>query len=250
MRSAEEDSRLLPPGAFLQDRLQLYYTLDSPGIRNFYGYGHGTPDSFLSIHPIGSCFHRYRFVFLDGCQSYSLNLFSMFGAQPFEIEKQYENLESSEGFLTAIPYANKGLWPAAFMGHLERSATGYIHNPPDIFNGKTLARTVEAVGNWHVQFLYYWMTPNINQALITAKYNADWMAWQNATGSESTGWPKPPANGSMKDPNDPGDGGNMSVRKDPVTGQWIYWDPVHCLKVTGYLYLQFDEFNHAGDFQP
>jgi len=55
----------------------------------------------------------------------------------------------------------------------------------------------------------------------------------------------------MKDPNDPNDGGNLSARPDPATpGQWIYWDPVHCLKVTGYLYIQFNQYNHSGDFRP
>src|SRR5439155_19443445 len=112
MRDAEAVSGA-PRGSIMYDnyRRRLSFDLINPSVRNFYGFTHGGPDNFagwrsadLQVFTKG---RRFRFIFLDGCQSLSKANAKAFGLTDDEIAPQ-----------TLTDYRNKGLTPSAFMGNV------------------------------------------------------------------------------------------------------------------------------------
>ena len=210
---------------FSSDLQLLRGILRNPSVRNFYVLGHGSRDCILFLSSGSYCFQRYRFAFLDGCESYSYGNFSMFGAVAGEIPQQQIIAFQNAGFTDTSWYHNAGLRPAAFMGHMVKAALNYDAGDINPNTGQDEPRVIEAVANWHYQFFALWV--EFGEGLYQAKLDADNLAWTTATGNSSSPYPQPhqPPFPAGKDAND-----------NP-----IWWSPVTCLKIAGYLSLKFRE---------
>ena len=244
---------------FDNDILLLGNILASPSVRNFYGLAHN-----ITVHHLGDLQtfmyltggpfpQRYRFVFLDGCQSYQYNFFAMFGAVCAEVPPQdyrdasnnrITGCHSEEDELTF--YANSGLRPAAFMGWITdvryitgRASADIPWTTTTGLPGQTDFWLDEALGNWHEQFLAYWMLgiDSTRKGLLEAKQQADWLAWILP---QSSPWP-----GVLPPPPPAAD---LQVGEDSQGP--IYSSPVTSLKIGGYQELQFNQWNHADDDLP
>jgi hypothetical protein len=198
--------------------------LRTDSVRNLYALGHGDPHDILYLGlPSSKPFQRYRFVFLDGCQTYSTPNFSKFGAVKAEVMGQ--EVAPGNNALTDTAWYRyiSGLRPAAFMGHVKPAALFYKGADDKV-------HCIEAVANWHEQFISFWTV--YRQELYTAKLHADDIAWINATGCSSCANPRPQ---------------QPEMPADPNNGNPIWWNPVTCLKIAGYQKLKFNEYNKAGD---
>ena len=223
IRGAES---IMNPVGFHNDLLLFGNTLLDPSVRNFYGVGHGNPDQFMWLTG-GPLPQRYRFAFLDGCESYSYANFSMFGAVQAEVQPQNASDDSNAGFVDTSYYESTGLRPAAFMGNVVNTKYCYPLDPqhPDLFYTSRheykvcYVRDIEALGNWHGQFLSYWM--NVGWPLLMSKQQADILAWGSLMASSlptllhrSTSlWDRTP------------------------TGYPQYYSPITALKVAGFTNL-------------
>lgn len=230
IRGAEEAVPINREG-FRSDIKLLLTTLMNPDVRNFFGRGHGNPNQFLGIPMarLGTLVpQRYRFVFLCGCATYSFVNFSAFKAIATEVPPQ--SLSSSDqGFTDASFYELSGLRPAAFMGNLIDEIGYYDVSPADTdpTTHKTCTmRNIEATGNWHKQFLFYWIEEGFQ--LYQAKLQADNLTWGPIAN------PQPPPLAQL-------------VVESDANGNPIYYSPVTALKIGGYLPLKFNELNHAND---
>lgn len=215
---------------FANDVQALRNILHIPSVRNFYGLGHGDTYYFFYLgRSAYDCFQRFRFVFLDGCKSYSTHNFGMFGAVDSEIPPQ-PIAQSNNGFTDTIWYHTTGLRPAAFMGHILPVPFYYPDGNTDS-RGRPELRCIEAESNWHAQFVSFW-GPVYREQLYQAKLDADRMAWLTANGGPSS--PNPA-------PHQPEMGAAI------INGTVYWWGPTTCIKIAGYQNLKFNDFNKAGD---
>jgi hypothetical protein len=221
---------------FVNDLTKLKEFVEYPGSRNFYGFGHGHPELFMYFAgPAKPATHRYRFAFFDGCNSYSWQTYTMFGAVLGEVGLAPPVGTDPGGYLDTGFYEACGLRPSAFLGNVTDEPGAY----PVGDNGETEAdpttgrqckwRTVEAMCNWHVQLLFYWTEEAYG--LATAMNQAHVLAWEQTDGYFA---PDPPP------------AKYLVVGKDYQGNDTIY-SPRMCLKIAGYRYLHFNEFNHASD---
>jgi hypothetical protein len=130
----------------LKDDALLIAFLSSTNSRNFYYNGHGDaniigdnidPDFLgLGVH------HRYRFVFLDGCNTANGKLDAAFGIH-------------GPGTFDISYYENIGKRPAAFCGY--NRTTPYAIGGQVVKNGVTYDNTIpDDVPNFIINFLFYW----------------------------------------------------------------------------------------------
>lgn len=226
----------LPEMHFFFDSRKLVDVLANPGVRNFYGYGHGHPEDFLNMSASRLCrniHHRYRFVFLDGCSTAPGNLFCAFGATDEELALPVYPPSDVPPPPSIAPdydyYRLKAqMRPAAFLGWKTDVPDAYSvpQGVTDARTGETCYMSVyEALNNWHSQLLFYWV---FGDRLVQAIRNANDVAM-----------------GAFSDP---------PVRSDMTTrlpdGQVILFLPDPCLRVYGYGSLRFNEYNHAGEWPP
>ena len=257
IRDAESS---LNPNGYYNDCVLFGNTLLDPAVRNFFGQCHGDAANFGGLIG-GPLPQRYRFVYLEGCQSYSAANFAMFGAEGWEVPAQSYLDDSNNGpcgnneetELTC--YADSGLRPAAFVGNLLNVRWAYDIPLSEGTSGMpgldvwfdtqhrvalTPRRNVEARGNWEIQFFALWAgAPGVTPVgLLEAKRQADWLAW---TGPLIIGWdglaPSPPALDQLK------------VGED-ASGNEVYYSPVNSIKIAGYMFLGFNGWNHASDDLP
>jgi hypothetical protein len=218
---------------FKADWLALFSFVRYSSARNFYGLGHGNPDEFMYFSTGEHTPQRYRFVFLDGCDSYSYANFSFFGAVQQEIMPPPSG-SGNAGFDDITFYASKGLRPAAFVGNTQDEVGAYRLDSPEADPTTGLPcdyRNIEATGNWHGQFLFYWIGgPGYRGLpLDEAKQQADFLAWGPLAGVSV------PPDSALEVGLDSG-------------GNPIIYSPITCLKITGYLHLHFNQYNHCGDW--
>jgi hypothetical protein len=117
---------------FRADKKELLKLLKLPEARNFFGHGHGTvlvawpgapdPDAVgfmgLDVSTLKRKLkhHRYRFVFLDGCQTTGgYDLIRAFGASSMETPSDW-SLGSGGDLTLDIGSYTDNLWPGAFVG--------------------------------------------------------------------------------------------------------------------------------------
>jgi len=196
--------------------------LSDPSVRNFYGFAHGAPGGFAWLPAATikqNVKHRYRFVFLDGCESFSGENFSAFGATGAEVATPMAPLTISS-YLGNIR-------PAAFIGNTIEMPGGYKVNPPGVPQEDPTTHvlcnweTFAAIANWHSQFLFYWTL--LGYGIVDAKAEANNLAWS----ANSSPAPKSIAMGENPD------------------GTPIFYDIKVHLKVAGYGNLTFNGYNHA-----
>jgi len=220
-----------------------------PEVRNFYGSGHADACFMNFEAPLPQ---RYRFVFLDGCDSYHYAIFSFFGAVKGEVPAQnclsevnnlMDDCDCKSDELDF--YASYGLRPAAFIGSALPVPIGRTLVMPEKFTSPLGALWTpyvipEAIANWHEQFLSSWRGApgSAPMGVLDAKQNADKLAWKDPS---QGGWngvaPAPPSQADLQ------------VAEDPY-GNPLYFSPVTCFKIAGYAWLTFNEYNHASDDLP
>lgn len=138
--------------AVMKDQLLLEAFLSLTNSRNFYYNGHananvlasggavlgGIPTSELASY----IKHRYRFVFLDGCNTANGNLDKAFGI-------------NGPGVFALTYYQNTGMRPAAFCGYTIE--TFYETGGPRTVNGITYDDTIpNDVPFFITNFIFYW----------------------------------------------------------------------------------------------
>ncbi len=225
MRGAEASSPGVTNGTnlYYADRVRLRVTLFNPNVRNFYGFCHGASDQFggwFSDQLKEAIKHRYRFVFLDGCNSYSDGNFTAFGALKGEAMKLQDGA-----------FYTNSVRPAAYIGCTVKQPAGYPLNQPvpnvDTNQPPYRVATFDTICQWHRVFFNYWTSLGGSSFGVTqAKARADEIAWNS-----------PNANPPRR--NVPVDGG--------TNGPVVNYDPTVHIKIGGYGGLTFNGFNHGSD---
>lgn len=141
-----------------RDERMLARFLGNTNSRNFYYDGHGTADEILETMSAYSLTldirHRYRFVFLNSCNSANGTLDASFGIKgPKRFDIDY--------------YRKSGLRPAAFMGYSEE--VSYGDGQPVLVNGVQYDSTIPwQVPGFITNFLFYWDTDLMGYGLLSA----------------------------------------------------------------------------------
>jgi hypothetical protein len=211
--------------------------LKNPAGRNFYGLSHGSPDSFFRFTTGGyeaALQHRYRCVFLDGCDSALGRLFRGFGATDDEVESPVYPPGDVGCCATDLNYYENvaGVRPGAFLGWKTKAVIGYWTRGVLVTDDRTGLpcnyMVYEAMGDWHGQFLFNWV---FGEPLLQAINDANRLAM----GSSS--WP--PVQSLF-----------VTLVWPDGTTQQVNFDPHYCLRVYGYGNLHFNEYNHSTDWPP
>lgn len=151
-----------------KDMEQLLWFLFSKDTWNFYGFGHGNPSKFMGISAGDfknwTNAKRFRFVFLDGCQTFSGALLTAFGADDREIAREllrpdYDNTLKKR--------------PGAFLSWSVDVPRGFKVVPAewDETTQKTCNyKHLTSRCNWHMQLLFFWkeMHKTLKEAIVEA----------------------------------------------------------------------------------
>jgi hypothetical protein len=140
-------------------RLKAY--LGSTNSRNFFYDGHANANVFGGIPSSvvnATVKHRYRYVFIDGCNSANGDLDRAFGING---PKRYD-----------ISYYHKsGVRPAAFMGYT--TTVNYAVGGPVMHDGIVYDNTIPfQVPGFISNFVFYWDTASMGYGLLSAIDNA------------------------------------------------------------------------------
>ncbi len=147
---------------FDRDDKALLTLLTNASRRNFYYFGHGTPNGiagFLTSETIGYALrrHYYRFVFLDGCETATGALPAAFGIN-FNSPKPLSYFQAH------------GIRPRAYMGNNIKvkyaHAGEFIHPDTGLV---AYGNVPEAVAYFRTNFQFYWY---FNYDLVSSVYNA------------------------------------------------------------------------------
>lgn len=227
------------PGPQPQDLLLLLSILKDPNVRNFYGLGHGLPGEFLQIDTgvyESVINHRYRFVFLDGCNTGAdRDLFSAFGATGTEFNQPQFPHSDVQAPIDINYYNITGFRPSAFLGWKSTPVVGIADfaagQTQDDLTGKPDCWTVcyPALANWHSQFLFNWV---FGRTLLQAIEEANYWAFSPSSD------PAPRFDGFTL----------VKVPKPDGTTVQENFRPENHLRVYGYGDLKFNEYNHAADW--
>ena len=167
--------------ALLKDDAFLVVLLSSTNSRNFYYNGHGDANTIgddidpyflaLGVH------HRYRFVFLDGCNTANGKMDAAFGIH-------------GPGTFDISHYESIGKRPAAFCGY--NRTTPYATGGPRTVNGVPYDNTIpDDVPNFITNFLFYWDLENetLKVAISDAQnYLSPVGGWYPGTGLQIYGY--------------------------------------------------------------
>jgi hypothetical protein len=148
--------------ATIMDEALLEIFLMNTNSRNFYYNGHGNAAGIaegLEASELNSLIkHRYRFVFLDGCETANGHLDQAFGI-------------NGPGVFALPYYQSTGIRPGAFCGY--NCLTYYATGGPKTVNGVTYDDTIQQDAPFFIyNFLFYWDTDLEGQRLADAVYNA------------------------------------------------------------------------------
>jgi hypothetical protein len=216
------------------DRKLLVQIMMLAQVRNFYAHAHGDPNKFCGIDSgewsLITKDRRFRFVFLDGCETAAGRLFYSFGAQLMEM--QYPVYPPSDFQPPPAPqitmdYYTGNTRPSAFLGWKYTARYKYsVAGTKDDRTGREGCpmECYAAMANWHSQFLAAWIMQN-RGVLGAIRYASD-MAM--SPGSD------PPY--------------RSDVMTEIAPDQLIPFDPGTCLRVYGYGDLHFNGYNHASDW--
>jgi hypothetical protein len=143
--------------ALKDDEVRLEAFLSGTNSKNFFFDGHGDADCIADIPSSrlrNYIAHRYRFVFLDACNSANGDLDKAFGINgPKRLDIGY--------------YEKTGIRPAAFMGYT--TEVYYSQGGPRTVNGVVYDNTIpEDVPNFITNFLFYWDPANMGYGILSA----------------------------------------------------------------------------------
>jgi hypothetical protein len=157
--------RLFDPNFSYQGKIYdnhlLHLMIHDPRARNFYYFGHGSSEWFG-----GSIYaalekqyktHRYRFVWLDGCETANGDWDKVFNI-------------NGPGIFGLDYYKERSKRPAVFMGHTQTIPLGIFGQR--VVNGTTYDGTIpDSVPYFRTQFIFYWQLEGykLNQALDAAR---------------------------------------------------------------------------------
>lgn len=208
---------------------------------NAYLAGHGYNNLFMGANRISYerwIKRRFRFVFLDGCET--VPLLKTWGANDDEI-KSATPLDI-DYYVNSDPNKKKKLRPGAFLAWISESQicypmNTYIQDPTTHL--PCCWRRYEALCNWNAQLIAYWV--NIGWPLKASIDKA------NQIGASVPGSPYPPWPGTTP--------GWQFTRKMPTPQgeQPVTFDPSTCLKLAGYGNLRFSgpgSYNLSEDWPP
>jgi hypothetical protein len=152
------DTNITSIANFLDEQM-LRQFLSRTNSRNFYYDGHGDSDNIVSssldIAMLkATILHRYRFVFLNGCNTANGDLDKAFGING---PKRYD-----------IDYYHKtGIRPGAFLGY--NTEVNYTEGGPVVHGGVTYDDTIPwQVPGFITNFLFYWDTDLIGYGVLSA----------------------------------------------------------------------------------
>jgi hypothetical protein len=154
------DTNITQEARFLDEQLLRIY-LGSTNSRNFYYDGHADSDNIVSgsldVAMLSATIqHRYRFVFLNGCNTANGDLDTAFGIHgPKRLDSDY--------------YHKTGIRPAAFMGYTTKIY--YDEGGPVMENGVQYDDTIPyQVPGFITNFLLFW--DSMGYGLLSAVDNA------------------------------------------------------------------------------
>ena len=232
---------------YINDITTFLNFIKAPAARNFYGRGHG-PNSrqktgtFFGRPPeILQTNQRYRFAFLDGCQTATTtNLLTCFGMQGDEAAsgKKLRDLPKWSGGplqMNAYPSSGKSKRrPGCFAGWRTDSIVAIWYNATthqaDPGTGCE-AHTYDALCNWHFATVAYWQVSNYD--FVTAAKDAS-----EDTMCASPIWPFPRPDF------------DHSKVEDLSTGNLIPFTPDDCLMIFGYGGLKLRDYNAQNSTWP
>jgi len=144
-----------------KDEIMLQNFLGNTNSRNFYYNGHGSASSIAGISSAtfaALIHHRYRFVFLDGCNTANGSMDDAFGIR-------------GPGRFALIYYQNTGIRPGAFVGY--EADVPYALPGPVVKNGVPYDGEIP----WQVpffifNFLFYWDADLVGESLAAALRDA------------------------------------------------------------------------------
>jgi hypothetical protein len=202
---------------FNRDHSLLWSFVPHSWSRNFYGYGHGNSISLLGI-PSGlnifASVPRYRFVFLDGCQTDSGTLYHAFRATKEEI--------NSKTPLDISYYNNTGKRPGAFLGWSVKVPAG---EPTFDQNQNILYWTYPALCNFEAQFEFDWTLGGAVSVDDAIDYG---LLWAFSPGCD-------PA----VDPD---------LKAEDAVGNQVVFDPGSQLRIHGFADLNSNSYNQKTDW--
>jgi hypothetical protein len=227
------------------DLRQLKKNLADSRVRNFYGYGHGMNHRFLNVD--ASEFRtalqpkRFRFVFMDGCDTaYDAAFFDVFGAMQKEVKNPMTLLQiinnnpgqPLSGPLTLSDYeggtVNCPIRPSVFLGWRYHTYCGHARFPTQKLDPVTGQwcwwDKYGAMAHWEMQVLSHWMYGGAT--LLDSIADAVTEAAQSGS---TPPWDISPYVG--KDEN----------------GQDVFFNVETCLRVCGYGGLHFNDYDLPWD---
>lgn len=162
---------------------------------NYYGLGHGSGNSFMGSPESAYARwiqHRYRFVFIDGCDVANGDLLSVFGADLYELRASSWLPDS---FYDVNDPANiRKLRPAVFLSWWSQVPIGY-QIPGEAVDDPTTGipchfRHFETLCNWHNQLIAWWAQGNtIDDSITYANSVAEsWLVSNLSTPGPHYGW--------------------------------------------------------------
>lgn len=239
------------------DRRLVAKYIGRPDVRNLYALAHGPSEQDmilpLEIRP-SDVEHRYRFVFLDGCETAAAYVMRVFGASATELHLPSNPSHRTLGFLSDLGFpGNTGpiqidyyvnfLRPSAFLGWnvkwpIAFPLSVYGKTPPqnDPWTGLPCNKQIyAAIANWQRQAVFFW-TLN-NKTIVEALRDATDLAYVPGTGS-----------------------GDLEVfshinvgpfaRIGPDRPEYYFDGPRQNLALFGHGGLKFNAWNHGADGVP
>ncbi|HTI70004.1 MAG TPA: hypothetical protein VMF06_08560 [Candidatus Limnocylindria bacterium] len=221
--------------AALDEKLLLSY-LGLDDSRNYYGRGHGFSTRFANIQcePFkdGIDSKRFRFVFIDGCNTFSSDFLGAFGMQSFEFGSD----------IALSTYNAKGGRPGAYLTWSSQVPLCYFLLTPETdptTGASCIIKAHSSIANWHNNVLANWI---VNQFSLSHSIDL--------------------ANDTFKIPmlagevirdrakNVLSDISKIQVLTDHSDGTSSMdgFDPHLQMKLSGYGQLHFNEYNHGSDW--
>ncbi|HET7624374.1 MAG TPA: hypothetical protein VFM25_03840, partial [Verrucomicrobiae bacterium] len=179
--------------------------------RNLFYYGHGTPDFIAgSVYaPLlrDNGMHRYRFVWLDGCETGNGSWPETFGIK-------------GPGLFSIEYYKERTKRPALFVGNKYSVPIGIPYDDETEIGGANYNGEIpQSVSQFYIQFIFYWQ-------LIGETYKD---AVENAQNLVKSAYPQPV----------------MHYLNGPKNGQ-VYW-PGDDQSRVGLEEMKFNQYNHSSD---
>ena len=164
----------------VNDQLLLERMLRDSRARNFFYFGHGEPNWICSLIYANLLrdygMHRYRFVWLDGCETGNGTWPETFGIP-------------GPGTFSIDYYKERTKRPALFVGNKYSVPIGNLYDPPQVIGGMTYnGEIARSLPEFYGQFIFWWQT--MGRPYKTAVQNAQQAiqgAWPDSFMTYSSG---------------------------------------------------------------